>query len=49
METVEYNNISFAVWDLGGQEKVFGYDSFPTLLPSPAPLNKENIEERESN
>ncbi|KNA04866.1 hypothetical protein SOVF_195710 isoform B [Spinacia oleracea] len=22
VETVEYNNISFAVWDLGGQEKI---------------------------
>lgn len=24
METVEYKNISFTVWDVGGQDKVFG-------------------------
>lgn len=23
METVEYKNISFTVWDVGGQDKVF--------------------------
>ena len=24
METVEYKNISFTVWDVGGQDKVCG-------------------------
>jgi GTPase SAR1 family protein len=36
VETVEYKNISFTVWDVGGQDKVrsclksfsFGYDIF---------------------
>lgn len=25
VETVEYKNISFTVWDVGGQDKVFLY------------------------
>ena len=32
METVEYKNISFTVWDVGGQDKVFSH-YFP-LVPS---------------
>ena len=29
METVEYKNISFTVWDVGGQDKVCGlYDLY---------------------
>lgn len=27
METVEYKNISFTVWDVGGQDKVFADQS----------------------
>lgn len=26
VETVEYKNISFTVWDVGGQDKVLQYD-----------------------
>lgn len=28
METVEYKNISFTVWDVGGQDKVWSLFSF---------------------
>lgn len=28
METVEYKNISFTVWDVGGQDKVRAHGSF---------------------
>jgi hypothetical protein len=28
VETVEYKNISFTVWDVGGQDKVFDSNSF---------------------
>jgi len=28
VETVEYKNISFTVWDVGGQDKVFYSNSF---------------------
>lgn len=32
METVEYKNISFTVWDVGGQDKVINnYDKIVTL------------------
>lgn len=26
METVQYKNVSFSVWDVGGQDKVFFFD-----------------------
>ena len=40
VETVEYKNISFTVWDVGGQDKVrnsiryfsFGHDTFYAML-----------------
>lgn len=34
METVEYKNVSFTVWDVGGQDKVRGlaYELFLFLL-----------------
>ena len=32
METVEYKNISFTVWDVGGQDKVFRSTSSQILL-----------------
>lgn len=35
VETVEYRNVSFTVWDVGGQDKVYIYISFHKYLPLP--------------
>ena len=32
VETVEYKNISFTVWDVGGQDKVGGTDTAVTAV-----------------
>ena len=34
VETVEYKNISFTVWDVGGQEKIVGA-RFPHIYVAP--------------
>lgn len=34
VETVEYKNISFTVWDVGGQDKVW-FIYFPCCVPTP--------------
>lgn len=34
VETVEYKNISFTVWDVGGQDKVFAYNNLSEILDS---------------
>jgi hypothetical protein len=36
VETVEYKNISFTVWDVGGQDKVNGLSSFSCHPPCTA-------------
>lgn len=33
VETVEYKNISFTVWDVGGQDKVNSFSNLPTRVP----------------
>ena len=37
MESVEYKNISFTVWDVGGQDKVrkILFEHFPLLMRHP--------------